>query len=266
MDSKLLNYSKLQIPVLNGVSSHNYVIMPALLSQIDSTLSSSSSQNIEEDQSSNNNGYYIVDSYNNDIDNTQQTETVFIKSNSTVTYSKNKKSNRKSNKISKKKSKSIKETNNGDLINYGVDLINDNHLIDLEDDNNEEQEQEEENDEEDDEVDEEDLGLNSKLISKFIYKETEHLIDNFTNNELLNTNTIDSFTTNSENTISNDNNNNLFDNNNVIDLQNDDSDTCIVRCHLMPDIDVNQMMNCYVALNKLNDDNIGKNLSFFFLI
>lgn len=35
MDSKLLNYAKLPIPVINNISPHNYVIMPALLAHID---------------------------------------------------------------------------------------------------------------------------------------------------------------------------------------------------------------------------------------
>lgn len=40
MDSKLLNYAKVPIPVLNNSSPHNYVIMPALLAHIDSPLNS----------------------------------------------------------------------------------------------------------------------------------------------------------------------------------------------------------------------------------
>ena len=42
MDSKLLNYAKSPIPVLNNSSPHNYVIMPALLAHIDSPISSTS--------------------------------------------------------------------------------------------------------------------------------------------------------------------------------------------------------------------------------
>lgn len=42
MDSKLFNYAKSPIPVLNNSSPHNYTIMSALLSHIDSPLASSS--------------------------------------------------------------------------------------------------------------------------------------------------------------------------------------------------------------------------------
>ena len=40
MESKLLNYAKLPIPVLNSSTPPNYVIMPALLAHIDCEFSS----------------------------------------------------------------------------------------------------------------------------------------------------------------------------------------------------------------------------------
>ena len=40
MESKLMNYAKLPIPVLNSSSPPNYVIMPALLAHIDCEFSS----------------------------------------------------------------------------------------------------------------------------------------------------------------------------------------------------------------------------------
>lgn len=41
MDSRLHNYAKLPIPVINNISPHNYVIMPALLAHIDRPVSPS---------------------------------------------------------------------------------------------------------------------------------------------------------------------------------------------------------------------------------
>jgi hypothetical protein len=287
MDSKLLNYSKLQIPILNGLSSHNYVIMPALLSQIDSTLSSTTTQNSDDMSSSN---LYPSIYINSDNSSNNISETVFISSPSSSNnhYKRQPINNRNSKKINSNKNKSYLKShkNYNSKINYDgsdkVDMIN---LIDINEnpselhyhDNRQMMNynnctslnddiiiEDDDIDNEDEEVDEEDLGLNS--ISKFIYKETESLIDSFANNESLNANTVDSFTNseiirNDNDTMLNSNNNNINDpglvDTNVIDLQNDESVTYIVNCSLMPDIDLNQMMNCYVALNKLNDDNIG---------
>ena len=292
MDSKLSNYSKLQIPVLNGVSSHNYVIMPALLSQIDSSISGAH-QIMEDDllSASNSNGYPSIYLSSNNNDNNDcnesndidiQTETVFITTHSPMASNNHKKSNRKLNRNLRKKSKFQLKKNSNKSDNFDANEFDNSHLLayndndstNLNDDiidgisngnndtnchNDADDVGIDECDDEcgDDEVDNEDLGLNSKLISKFIYKETESLIDNFTNSELLNGNTIDSLTTSSEIITNNDN---LNENNNGIDLQNDESVTYIVNCSLMPDIDLSQMMNCYVALNKINDDNIGKKL------
>ena len=81
MDSKLLNYSKLQIPTLNGLSSHNYVIMPALLSQIDST----KQQHLDDlTVTANNESYqsiYISSENSNTNSNNLSDETVYIATN-----------------------------------------------------------------------------------------------------------------------------------------------------------------------------------------
>ena len=58
MDSKLLNYAKSPIPILNNSSPHNYAIMSALLSNIDSSPPIARNKSNSKQQPQSNSSYF----------------------------------------------------------------------------------------------------------------------------------------------------------------------------------------------------------------
>jgi hypothetical protein len=277
MDPKLVNYSKLQIPILNG-AAHSYVIMPALLSQIDVTNyatcesteieTTTSFPNIyftndnttanayDTDQQQNHlsnkiqitSGSHGYSTYNNDDANTDDSTS---KSQSTVDKNKNNKSSKRLN--TKRANKLSLQLHHEP--NQSPDLDDSSELLEL----------------------------NSPIsISKFIFKETDcmqhqhqqqqqqTLMHNINPDNLLNDNHIDNggrhvHSLESYNDLNNQhadfiNGKPLSDvsPNSSDEANNCDSVTYIVNCPTLSDVDLNHMMNCFIALNKLNDaDNIG---------
>jgi hypothetical protein len=90
MDSRLLNYAKSPIPVLNSILPHSYVIMPALLANLDSlTSSSSSSPSSSNSPSSSPSTYVSNHSKQNIISNTRNNNNKlqnFTKSSKEIVY------------------------------------------------------------------------------------------------------------------------------------------------------------------------------------
>jgi hypothetical protein len=247
MDPKILNYSKQQIPILSG--AHSYVIMPALLAQIDST-DYGPNQTIDDNPPFTNIYHFasehIVD-HQQHLSNTK----ILITSNVSNFTDSVADSNRSCTEKSKHK-RPPKRTSTKKINKLNLTLEPEPEL------------------EESSEL----LELNSPIsISKFIFKETDPiqqpvLIENINAENSLNAKQVNDDEQNASrfepfiglnqpSFIEKPTETNQLSNGDEIN-NCDDSVTYIVNCPTLSEIDLNHMMNCFIALDKLKSaDSLG---------
>lgn len=295
MEHKLLNYSKLQIPILSG--SHSYVIMPALLSQIDTLPILNTIDDITPIQQckktqKNSQSNSIFTSPSNTILTNQNSNSNF----SIINVSSDTESNLNTDPVLADKELQEKFCINFDQFVESVSEENEIEIV-----NNQVQAQHNHH--------QEIIQLNSpttNMINKFIFKETESLVNSTSIDNLCNTMINDK-----EPTIINVDDSNSFHNkkdlsqassfvncdlitipqdkeqdvnsqqvNNLIELSqetqessqlimdsnihhdnktNDEPDTLVLKVHNDGNLNLNTMINCYVSLTKIDENKFNKN-------